>query len=164
MPRNISGNQAYKPKRPFKTVEGLGTEPWMRLSRNAAFVLDRFYAKFNGFNRSNLSLTYEEIKNKMSNRLFSFAIWELVGFGFIDILKAGGLKREKTVYGFSNRWRKLLDAPEKLDKIDALLREMKILMREQGSVKKRMQIRELKNEIPKVSIRKSQISQYNKLG
>ncbi len=140
MSRNFSGNEAYKPKRPFKCIEGLGTEPWMRLSRNAAYVFDRFHKKFNGYNRSNLALTYNEMKEKMSNRLFSGSLWETIGFGFIDIIKSGGLQRSCTIYGLSNRWRKLCDAPEKLDKIQALLKEIENLRRKPGSVDKRMNI------------------------
>ena len=86
-----SRGNAYKPKRPFKTIEGLGTELWMRLSRNAVFMLDRFYAKFNGYNHYNLSLTYDEVKDKMSGRLFTVALWELMGFGFIDRVQVGRL-------------------------------------------------------------------------
>ncbi len=111
---------AYKPKPPFKAVEGLGTEPWMRLSRNGAYVLDRFYANFTGRNRSNIELSYGKMKDKMSNRPFANAIWEVIGYGFIDIVKDGGLKKEPSVYRISDRWRKLVDHPGKLNEIQAM--------------------------------------------
>jgi len=149
----MTRNHAYKPKKPFKTIEGLGTEPWMRLSRNGVYVLDRFYKKFNGYNRSNLSLTYGEVKDKMSNRLFSSAIWENIGFGFIDIIKQGGLQKECSVYGLSNRWRKLCGEPGKLTKIEKLLSAIEILKRQRGSSKKRMKIRKIRNEILKLNVR-----------
>lgn len=158
MSRNISGREAYKVKRPFKCIEGLGTDVWMMLSRNAGYVLDRFYVKFNGYNRSDLPLTYREMKDKMSFRLFSSVIWELIGFGFIDSLKPGGLERKSTVYGLSNRWRKLLNEPEKLEKIKTLLNEIETLKRKPGGYDKRMKIRELKKKILNVTIRKSKIS------
>lgn len=137
---------AYKPRKPFKTVEGLGTEPWKRLSRNGAYVLDRLYSKFTGYNRSDLSLTFREVKNKMSNRLFSAAILETICFGFVVVVKEGGLMRQAKIYGLSNRWRRLLDKPEKLEKIEALLKEIEILKRKKGDQKKRMKIRTLQKE------------------
>ena len=174
MSRNISGKEAYKPKVPFQSVEGLGTAPWMMLSRNGICVLDMFYAKFNGYNRSNLTLTYREMKNKMSFRLFSSAIWEVIGFGFIDSLKSGGLERKSTIYGLSNRWRKLLpegyterkcyDDPivlQKLEKIKSLLKEIEDLKRKPGGIEKRMKIRELKKQILSFTLRKSKVYKVN---
>lgn len=137
---------AYKPKKPFKTVEGLGTEPWQRLSRNGAYVLDRLYSEFNGYNRSDLSLSFRKVKNKMSNRLFSAAMLETICFGFVDVVKGGGLMRQAKIYGLSNRWRRLLDKPEKLDKIEALLKEIEILKRKEGNRNKRMKFRVLQKE------------------
>jgi len=162
MARNVSGREAYKPKIPFQTVEGLGTPPWMMLSRNGVYVLDRFYAKFNGYNRSNLTLTYREMKDKMSFRLFSSAIWEVIGFGFIDSLNPGGLERKSTIYGLSNRWRKLLEEPGNLEKIRSLLKEVKDLKRKAGGIEKRMKIRKLRKQILNFTIRKSKLSKANK--
>jgi len=162
MSRNSHGNEAYKPRIPFKSVEGLGTEPWMMLSRNGAYVLDRFYAKFNGYNRSKLSLSYREMSDKMSCRLFSAAIWEVIGFGFIDSLKPGGLERKSTVYGLSNRWRKLLEETEKMKKIKFLLEKVEELKRAPGGIEKRMMMRELRKQILSVTVRKSKLSRDNK--
>ena len=144
--KRSSGN-AYKPKKPFKTIEGVGTELWMRLSRNAVYVLDRFYAKFNGYNRDDLSLTYPEMKNKMSGRLFTISLWELIGFGFIDIVRQGRLERECSIYRLSNQWRKLENEPKILDKIELHLEKVEKLMREEGGIEKRMRINKLRNSI-----------------
>ena len=81
--RNV--RRAYQPTAPFKTVEGVGTEPFKRLSAYAVYVLVRFYEKFNGYNRNELSLPYREIKKAMSGAVFSRSIWELIGYGFIDV-------------------------------------------------------------------------------
>jgi len=148
---NRSSGNAYKPKRPFKTIEGIGTEPWRRLSRNAVYVLNRFYAKFDGYNHDNLSLTYGEMKDKMSNRLFSTALWELMGLGFIDRVREGRLERECSIYRLSNRWRKLENEPKTLDEVESLLKKVEDLKREKGSVEKRIRIKELRIRALKLS-------------
>lgn len=139
--------KAYKPKPPYSSVEGITTDVFGRLSRNAVFILIRFYEKFNGYNRYDLSLTYGEVKNKMSNNLFSRSIWELIGFGFIDVRRPGSLQRNCSLYGLSQRWRKINDHPEKLDQIQILLSEIEKLKRLPGSVKKRMKVNELRKKV-----------------
>ena len=141
----ISG--AYKPKKPYRSVEGIGSMPWKMLSRDAVFVLNKFYEKFNGYNRYDLSLTYDEVKSKISNRPFSNALLELLAFGFIDIKRPGRLERECSIYGLSNRWRKLDKEPKILDEIEALVKEIKNLKRKPGGQKKRVRINKLFNEI-----------------
>ena len=139
----ISG--AYKPKKPYRSVEGIGSMPWKKLSRDAVFVLNKFYEKFNGYNRYDLSLTYDEVKSKISNRPFSNALLELLAFGFIDIKRPGRLERECSIYGLSNRWRRL--EPKILDDIEVFLKEIKNLKRKPGEQKKRMRINELRKKI-----------------
>ena len=141
----ISG--AYKPKKPYRSVEGIGSMPWKKLSRDAVFVLNKFYEKFNGYNRYDLSLTYDEVKNKISNRPFSNALLELLAFGFIDIKRPGRLERECSIYGLSNRWRRLDEEPKILDEIEVSLKEMKNLKRKPGGQKKRMRINELRKKV-----------------
>lgn len=148
--KRSSGN-AYKPKKPFKTIEGVGTKLWMRLSRNAVYVLDRLYAKFNGYNHDDLSLTYNEMRGKMSGRLFTTSKWELMGFGFIDIVRQGRLERECSIYRLSNRWRKLKNEPKTLDEIELLLDKVEKLNRKKGGTEKRMRMNKLKNRILRVS-------------
>ena len=139
--------KAYKPKPPFSSVEGIGTAPWKRLDMGACGVLMEFYDKFNGYNRYDLSLTYKEVKNKMSSLIFSRYLWQLIGFGFLDIRRTGRLMRYCSLFGLSNRWRKLWKEPEKLDEIEKLLNRVELLKRKPGSKKKRMKMRELRNKI-----------------
>ena len=145
--------KVYQPKRPFRTVEGVGTPPWEKLDWAAVGVLMKFYDKFNGYNRYNLSLTYREVKNKRSSLLFTRYIWQLIGFGFLDVRMFGRLERYCSLYGLSNRWRSLNDEPKKLDKIEKLLKEIEQLKREPGSLKKRMKIYELRNKVLKLGER-----------
>lgn len=144
-------SKAYKPKRPFKTIEGVGTEAWERLDPGAVWVLTEYYKKFNGFNRNNLSLTYKEVKPKMSTLLFSRFNWQLIGFGFLDVVRLGRLERNCSLYGLSDRWRKLTKDPKKLDTIQELLSKVEKLKRKKGSQEKRMKINRLRHEIMKIS-------------
>jgi len=145
--RNKEKTTAYQPRQPFRTVEGIEGAAWEKLSRNAVFVLIEFYRKFNGYNRYDLSLTYREVKNKMSNTLFSRAVWQLIGYGFIDVRRFGRLERNCSLFGLSNRWRKLSENPEKLDAIEKLLEEVEDLKRQPGSLEKRMKIHKLRYKV-----------------
>ena len=142
---------AYKPRKPFKAIEGVGTRPWMRLSRNSVYVLNRFYAKFNGYNRDNLSLTYKEMNGKLSGRLFTAALWELMSFGFIDRVRSGRLEKECSIYRLSNRWRKFEDKEETLNEIELRLGKIEELRRKKGSLEKRTEMNKLRNEALRVS-------------
>lgn len=150
--KQVSKNQAerkkaYQPRQPFRTVEGMEGAAWEKLSRNAVFVLMEFYRKFNGYNRYNLSLTYREVKNKISSRLFSRAVWQLIGFGFLDVRRFGRLERNCSIFGLSNRWRELRDDPGKLHEIEKLLKRIESLKREPGSLKKRIEIYKFRNRV-----------------
>jgi hypothetical protein len=60
-------------------------------------------------NSQELIFTYSEAKEKygITKREFSRAIDNLIEHGFIDIVTiGGGMFREETVYGLSERWRK----------------------------------------------------------
>ena len=144
---------AYKPRKPFRTVEGIGTETWNRLDMGARGLLEEFYNKFNGYNRWDLSLPYREVKHKMSSLIFTRWQWQLIGFGFIEVRRWGRLERNCTLYGLSCRWRKLTKDPDALNEIESLLKEVEDLKREKGSAEKRMKIRELRKKILKIGNR-----------
>jgi hypothetical protein len=113
--KSNTGKPAYRPSPPFRCVEGIESNAWKCLSRDAVWVLMEFYKKFNGRNRFNLSLTYKEVKGKISNGTFNKAIWELVSFGFLDVKRLGRLERNASIYGLSDRWKGFEDHPGRLD-------------------------------------------------
>jgi hypothetical protein len=145
------GSGAYKPRKPFKAVEGMGEAPWMKLSRYAAYTLDRFYVKFTGYNRNDLRLSYSEMKTEMSNRLFNHSLLELRAFGFIEIVKTGRLERQSTVYKLSNHWRKLRDKPKILDEIEQILNKIRTVKRNPSSFEKRSDVNALTNKLMRLS-------------
>lgn len=154
--------KAYQPKQPFRTVEGVGTPPWEKLYMGAIGVLMKFYDKFNGYNRYNLSLTYKEVKHKVSSLLYTRYLWQCIGFGFLDVRRFGRLERNCSLFGLSNRWRKLSEKPEKLDEIEKLLNEIENLKRQPGSLEKRMKIYELRNKVLNLGkhVRKGKSGKY----
>ena len=114
----------------------------------------KFYEKFNGYNRDDLSLTYSEMKSKITCRPFTSALWEVIGFGFLDRKKDGGLERRCNIYGFSNRWRNLEGENEKLDEIEKHLKRIEELKRQPGDAEKRREINRLRAELLKLSTRR----------
>ena len=145
--------RGYVPSPPFAIIEGSGTEPFDKLYPPAVWVLHRIYKKFNGLNRANLSCTYDEVKNIMSGRVFSRALWELIGFGFLDVKRFGRLERTCSIFALSDRWRRLCgsEAADRRAKIGVLLGDIERLKRESWpkdkKVEKREQIRALRKRI-----------------
>lgn len=82
----------------------------------------------------------------MSSLIFTRWQWQLIGFGFIDVVRSGRLERNCSLYGLSNRWRRLSEKPETLDEIEQLLNEIERLKREKGSEEKRMKINALRKK------------------
>ena len=123
---------AYRPRPPFHIVEGAGTEPFQELHPEAVWVLHKFHEKFKGYNRANLSCTFREVSNVMSGRVFSRALWELIGFGFLDVKRFGRLERTCSIFALSDRWRRLcgLEAAARRAEIRALLDDIERLKRE----------------------------------
>lgn len=146
-PHQVAVKQAYKPKKPFWTIEGVGSEAWKRLDFGAVGLLMKFYEKFNGYNRANLSVTYREVKNKVSSLVFTRWIWQLIGYGFLDVKRQGRLERKCSLYGLSDRWRRLSEQPKKLDEIEELLAKIEKLKRQRARPGKLDEIRALRHQI-----------------
>jgi len=140
---------SYRPRPPFAIVEGAGTDVWSLLGPAAVWVLLMFYKKFNGRNRSNLSVTYREVKSFICERVFGRAIWQLIGFGFIDVKRWGRLERNCSLYGLSDRWRKLTGPTneDRRAKIGDRLKEIEKLKRERGGGEKRQRIAALRKSL-----------------
>jgi len=159
---NNRQKNAYRPKPPFRSVEGIESLAWGKLSPHAVWVLMEFYGKFDGFNRSNLTLSYSEVRTKIANGTFNKAIWELISYGFIDVRRFGRLERNNSIYALTNRWKSLNENSRKIKKVEKLLSHLervkrintpKNLSEEQKSefrIKRRQMIRKIKLMILKV--------------
>lgn len=147
MRKDVRSKRAYRPKPPFRIIEGLGTELYEQLSPNASWSLARLYGKFNGLNRNNLSLPYKEVTPPLSQRQFSLAIWELVGFGFVDIVRHGTLLHNCSIYALSDRWRSIQNQPQKWPEIKSIVSEIRSLQMESGVAGKRGQLYALRRKL-----------------
>jgi hypothetical protein len=95
----------------------INSEPFKKLSPNAVWVLVQFLNQKKMFtreyfdhdipikNREEISLTYSQVKGKMGNNRFSNAIRELKENGFLNLIKPGGLFRQRNIYALSNDWK-----------------------------------------------------------
>jgi hypothetical protein len=158
---NNRQKNAYRPRPPFRSVEGIKSLAWDKLSPHAVWVLMEFYRKFDGYNRSNLTLSYSEVKIKMANGTFNKSIWELIGYGFIDVIRFGRLERNNSLYALTNRWKSLNEDSRRIKKVEKLLSHLervkrintpKNLSEEQTSefrIKRRQMIRKIQNMILK---------------
>jgi len=150
--------KAYQPQKPFKTVEGVGTPGFNRLDPFAQWVLLKFYEKFTGFNRSDLSLSYAEVRPAMSGAIFTRSLWQLIGFGFIDVRRWGRLERNCTLFSLSDRWRRFCEPDSEvcLDKIAGQLQKVEILKREKWpkdrKSEKRQRMAALRHSIFRVQV------------
>ena len=156
---NNESKKAYQAEPPFRQVEGIESPAWDMLTPYGVWVLMELYRKFKGFNRYNLYLSYKEVEHKISNGTFNKSIWELIGYGFIDVKRFGQLEKNNSVYGLSKRWKKLGTKPRKLQEIARLLSHLNKVKRTKTPadlssnersafrVKRRKMIRKLHNMI-----------------
>ena len=82
----------------------LSSDAWSNLDPYAITVFIHIAIKFRGNNKNNLSLTYAEAKWLMGTHRFKKSIDMLVEFGFIDIVRSGGVWKRCNIYALSDRW------------------------------------------------------------
>lgn len=98
------------------------SEAFMRLNPIDVFVLAKYWGKFTLNNKDNLCVTNTEIKNKLSTATFSKSKLRIRAFGFLYVVQFGRLERNATIMGISGKWEHLSVHPDKLDRIERLLR------------------------------------------
>ena len=91
----------------FYMLEGkmLSSDAWHKLDPYAIAVFNHIAIKFKGNNKNDLSLTYAEASWLMGSHRFKKSIDMLVEFGFIDIVRSGGVWKRCNIYALSERWR-----------------------------------------------------------
>ncbi|GAJ04672.1 unnamed protein product, partial [marine sediment metagenome] len=65
-----------------------------------------FRLRYNGENEHSIIFTIKEAKKIMAIGTFYKARNLLVEVGFIDVIRRGGLEKQPTIYGLSDRWKK----------------------------------------------------------
>jgi len=100
------GRKKEKIKGGFIAIEKslLVTEQWKKLSFKAIYVYIRVREKYNGKNEDDLSLTYREVKGKMSTATFSKALKELINCEILILVRPGAIGRKCNIFSIRNRW------------------------------------------------------------
>ncbi|WP_236575988.1 hypothetical protein, partial [Paenibacillus sp. USDA918EY] len=62
-------------------------------------------AKFNYDNENDISFTYAEGEQLMTEQTFSKSLDQLNDLGFIKVVQSGWTTRTATIYGFSDMWK-----------------------------------------------------------
>jgi len=98
------------------------SEAFKRLNPIDVFVLTKYWGKYIPDNKDNLCVTNSEIKNKASSATFSKSKLWARAFGFLYVVQFGRLERNPTILGVCGKWEHLSNHPDKLDRIERLLR------------------------------------------
>ena len=100
------GRRKNKVKCGFLMIENplRASEQWKSLSFKAIYVYIRVREKFNGNNEDDLSLTYREVRDKMSTATFSKAFKELINSEILILVRPGAMGRKCNIFSIRNRW------------------------------------------------------------
>ena len=82
------------------------SEAWKGLKANTKWLYFEFRYRFYGDNRKHIIFTYLEARKIMSEEAFKKSRNKLIERGFIDVIQRGGLEKQPTIYGLSDRWKK----------------------------------------------------------
>lgn len=107
----------------------MDSEAWKKLSPYAEACYLAIKKKYNGKNWNNLSLTYSEMKHKMSSATLSKAMTELVAFGFLKVVRWGRLYGKCSIYALYNKWNDISHVPEKLNRINTTIDRLEKIKR-----------------------------------
>ena len=103
----MSRRRPKKKLEPFYmlTEKMMHSEAWKQLDPYAMSAFIHIAIKYKGNNKDDLSLTYAEAKWLMGSHRFKKSIDMLVEFGFIDIIRSGGVWKQCNIFALSERWR-----------------------------------------------------------
>ena len=87
------------------TEKMMQSEAWANLDPYAIAAFVHIAIKYKGNNKNDLSLTYAEASCLMDTHRFKKSIDMLVEFGFIDIVRSGGVWKKCNIFALSERWR-----------------------------------------------------------
>lgn len=86
---------------------------WKSLHWYSKLAYLRIKRKYNPNNGDNVSVSYREMTDEMTQKTFGKAIKELIEVGFIEVVQKGGLFRRRNFYMLSYRWKTLKASPLK---------------------------------------------------
>lgn len=80
------------------------SKEWRSLHWYSKLAYLRIKRKYNPGNGEQITVSYREMADEMTQPTFSKAVKELTKVGFIDIEQKGGLSRKRNYYSISTRW------------------------------------------------------------
>ncbi len=87
------------------------SKEWRSLKMCSKIAYLRIKRKYNPNNGDQVSVSYREMADEMSQPTFGKAINELLRVGFIEVVQKGGLYRRRNYYILSYRWKTLKMSP-----------------------------------------------------
>jgi hypothetical protein len=87
------------------------SKEWRSLKWYSKLAYLRIKRKYNPNRSEQISVSYREIKDEMSQATFGKGIKELLKVGFIEVVQKGGLYRKRNFYILSYRWKSLGASP-----------------------------------------------------
>ena len=78
---------------------------WRSLKWYSKIAYLRMKRKYNPRHTEQITVSYKEMADEMSEPTFGKAVKELSRIGFIDIDQKGGMYRKRNYYTLSTRWR-----------------------------------------------------------
>ena len=87
------------------------SEEWRTLHWYSKLAYLRIKRKYNPNKGEQISVSYREMTDEMTQPTFSKAIKELLSVGFIEVVQKGGLYRKRNYYILSYRWKTLNASP-----------------------------------------------------
>ena len=88
------------------TKKMVKSEAWEKLDVYDMGTFLHIAIEFNGDNKDDLSLTYKEARWLMGEHRFKQSIDNLVNYGFLDVVRSGGVWKKCNIYALSERWRR----------------------------------------------------------
>lgn len=104
--RHKKGSEPYEPYVKLDNIM-MDSAAWTSLSPDAVYIYIRLRMRFDyqGGGNDRLILPYSALIWKFSRSKISEAFKELIDFGFIKKVEAGGLHRNPNVFALSEGWR-----------------------------------------------------------
>ena len=84
----------------------LKSEAMEGLKASTKWLYFEFKYRFYGDNDHSIIFTYKEAKEIMSESAFIKSRNQLIERGLIDVIRRGGLEKQPTIYGLSDRWKR----------------------------------------------------------
>ena len=87
------------------------SKEWKSLHWYSKLAYLRIKRKYNPNNSEQITVSFREMADEMSQKSFGKAIKELLKIGFIEVVQKGGLYRKRNYYILSYRWKTLGASP-----------------------------------------------------